>query len=206
MIELKEYSLVELRKVLKIPEKQWERHRDKLLEYFKEFFDYEYIYKGRKYIFTIKQQYKEYVPIPRKNQAKEKPIKKKVTVPRERIIERTEPISISKGQDKIRDVLFNNNIAFKQEYNVSACGGRFDFAIFDENGLSYLIEYDGEQHYGVVEYWGGEEEYAKRKERDGRKNQWAKDQGVPLIRIPYTLKDVHLRDLVPKTSKYVWAS
>lgn len=102
--------------------------------------------------------------------------------------------------------MFNNNIAFKQEYNVSACGGRFDFAVFNENGLSYLIEYDGEQHYGAVEYWGGEEEYAKRKERDGRKNQWAKDQGVPLIRIPYTLKDVHLRDLVPKTSKYVWAS
>lgn len=39
-----------------------------------------------------------------------------------------------------------------------------------------------------------------------KKNQWAKDQGVPLIRIPYTLKDVYLRDLVPKTSKYVWAS
>lgn len=163
MIELKDYSLVELRQALKIPLRQWERSRDRLLEYFKEFFDYEYIFAGHKYTFTIKQQYKEYVPIPRRNQAKEKPIKKKVTVPRERIIERTEPISISKGQDKIRDVLFNNNIAFKQEY-------------------------------------------AKRKERDGRKNQWAKDQGVPLIRIPYTLKDVHLRDLVPKTSKYVWAS
>lgn len=43
MIELKDYSLVELRQALKIPLRQWERSRDRLLEYFKEFFDYEYI-------------------------------------------------------------------------------------------------------------------------------------------------------------------
>lgn len=43
-------------------------------------------------------------------------------------------------------------------------------------------------------------------EKDNRKNQWAKEHNIPLIRIPYTLKDVHLRDLVPKTSKYVQAS
>lgn len=74
MIELKDYSLVELRQALKIPLRQWERSRDRLLEYFKEFFDYEYIFAGHKYTFTIKQQYKEYVPIPRRNQAKEKPM------------------------------------------------------------------------------------------------------------------------------------
>lgn len=116
--------------------------------------------------------------------------------------ERICPISISKGQNKIRDILFNNNISFRQEYAVAHLG-RFDFAVFDEKGLSYLIEYDGEQHFKSVDCWGGEEEYAKRKERDGRKNQWAQDHNIPLIRIPYTLKDMHLRDLVPKTSKYI---
>ena len=119
--------------------------------------------------------------------------------------ERICPISISKGQNRIRDILFNNNISFKQEYAVAHLG-RFDFAVFDESGLSYLIEYDGEQHFKSVDCWGGEKGLMQRKEKDNRKNQWAKEHNIPLIRIPYTLKDVHLRDLVPKTSKYVWAS
>ena len=71
MIELKTYSLLELRKALKIPEKQWERRRDDLLEYFKLFFDYSYSFKGRSYVFDIKEQYAEYEPIPRKSQFKE---------------------------------------------------------------------------------------------------------------------------------------
>lgn len=55
MIELKTYSLLELRKALKIPEKQWERRKDDLLEYFKLFFDYSYSFKGRSYVFDIKE-------------------------------------------------------------------------------------------------------------------------------------------------------
>ena len=71
MIELKMYSLPELRKVLNIPEKQWERRKQELLEYLKLFFDYDYSYKGRVYMFNIKEQYAEYEPMPRKTQFKE---------------------------------------------------------------------------------------------------------------------------------------
>lgn len=119
--------------------------------------------------------------------------------------ERTSPISISKGQDNIRDILFNNNVSFKQEYSITQDGKkyRFDFAIFGESGLSYLIEYDGEQHFHSVEQMGGEEGYQERVKADQAKNQWAKDHNVKLIRIPYHYTDVCLNDLDPTTSTFV---
>ena len=119
--------------------------------------------------------------------------------------ERTSPISISKGQDNIRDILFNNNISFKQEYSVTQDDKkhRFDFAIFDESGLSYLIEYDGEQHFHPVEQMGGEEGYQERVKADQAKNQWAKEHNVKLIRIPYHYTDVCLNDLDPSVSTFV---
>lgn len=119
--------------------------------------------------------------------------------------ERTSPISISKGQDNIRDILFNNNVSFKQEYSVTQDDKkyRFDFAIFGESGLSYLIEYDGEQHFHPVEQMGGEEGYQERVKADQAKNQWAKEHNVKLIRIPYHYTDVCLNDLDPTTSTFV---
>lgn len=119
--------------------------------------------------------------------------------------ERTSPISISKGQDNIRDILFNNNVSFKQEYSITQDDKkyRFDFAVFDENGLSYLIEYDGEQHFHPVEQMGGEEGYQERVKVDQVKNQWAKDHNIKLIRIPYHYTDVCLNDLDPLVSTFV---
>lgn len=71
MIECKLYTLSELRNALNIPVRQWERRRDDLLEYFKLFFDYDYIFEGHAYTFNIKEQYCEYEPIPRKTKFKE---------------------------------------------------------------------------------------------------------------------------------------
>ena len=98
--------------------------------------------------------------------------------------ERICPISISKGQNKIRDILFNNNISFKQEYAVAHLG-RFDFAVFDESGLSYLIEYDGEQHFKPIEHFGGLDAFIDLKIKDTMKNKYAEKHNWKLIRIPY---------------------
>lgn len=91
---------------------------------------------------------------------------------------------MSKGELYIKQLLEKNNIAFKQEYKVSDLPRqRFDFAIFQNNQLSKLIEYDGIQHF---QEWGiGTESLAIRQERDKRKDEWAKNHNIPLIRIPY---------------------
>jgi hypothetical protein len=38
---------------------------------------------------------------------------------------------------------------------------KFDFAVFEENKLSYLIEYNGIQHYEIIDYFGGKENFKK---------------------------------------------
>lgn len=71
MIECKTYSLSELKSVLKISKRQWDERKEELLEYMKLFFDYEITLKGRSYCFTIKEQFSEYEPLPRKTKVPE---------------------------------------------------------------------------------------------------------------------------------------
>ncbi len=52
--------------------------------------------------------------------------------------------------------------------------------------LKLIIEYDGEQHYRVVESWGGKKAFQETQKRDAIKNKFAKDNGYHLLRIPYT--------------------
>lgn len=80
---------------------------------------------------------------------------------------------------------------------------RFDFYINEDN---YLIEYDGEQHFKDTNgfFKTTLEEIQK---RDIFKNQWCKENNIPLIRIPYTrYDDLCIEDLLLETSKYVVSS
>ena len=56
----------------------------------------------------------------------------------------------SKGEFQIAELLKQHNIIFKQEYTFSDLSDklplRFDFAIFKDNNLYCLIEFQGEQH------------------------------------------------------------
>lgn len=97
----------------------------------------------------------------------------------------------SSGEIKITQLLEKANIDFQSQYrikdfNISA---PFDFAIFNQNKLLGLIEYDGDQHFKAVKIWGGEEKLKLQQERDERKNQWCKENNIRLIRIPYTEYD-----------------
>lgn len=51
-----------------------------------------------------------------------------------------------------------------------------------------LIEYQGIQHYEPVEHFGGEEQLNIQKERDSKKKEYARLQGIELLEIPYTIK------------------
>lgn len=58
----------------------------------------------------------------------------------------------SYGEEKIAQLLTDNNIIFQREYSfkdlVYIHPLKFDFAIFHKDGtLSHLIEYDGIQHF-----------------------------------------------------------
>lgn len=111
----------------------------------------------------------------------------------------------SKGQDKIKQLLIQNNIIFQQEKAFPSCKGElrelpFDFYV--EN--SYLIEYDGEQHFHPIDIFGGQKRFLFTKERDEIKTCWCLQNNIPLIRIPYTqLKFLSIQDLIPSSSKFL---
>jgi len=120
---------------------------------------------------------------------------------------------ISKGEDKIKELLNKNNIKYiyndnyfkdlKNPQNNDYL--RYDFIIIDENkNPLYLIEYDGEQHFKPIKRWGGEERLKKQQEYDNIKNNYAINHNLPLIRIPYThYKNLIIKDLLLETSNYI---
>ena len=59
----------------------------------------------------------------------------------------------SRGENLIKQLLTKNNINFSTQYTFSDLRSvnnyvlKFDFAIFKDNKLDCLIEFDGRQHY-----------------------------------------------------------
>ena len=95
----------------------------------------------------------------------------------------------SKGELKIRQLLDSNKIKYQQQYSFSDLKVkdllRFDFAIFEEEKIKCLIEYQGEQHYKKAGY-DTEDRFKIRKSYDKLKRKYCKDNNILLIEIPYT--------------------
>ena len=93
---------------------------------------------------------------------------------------------ISSGEMEIEKILQDNEVNYSKQYTfkdlVSPKGGllRFDFAIFEDNKLSHLIEFQGEQHYT---YSGSY--FDNPKINDELKDKYCREHKIPLILIPY---------------------
>lgn len=62
---------------------------------------------------------------------------------------------------------------------------RFDFAIYENNELLFLIEFQGKQHFEPVDFFGGEERFLLQKEYDKKKEDYCLKNKIPLIIIRY---------------------
>lgn len=107
---------------------------------------------------------------------------------------------ISKGNQKIKKILYEANIPFEIEKSFDTCRDQlplpFDFYINNQ----YLIEYDGSQHYDPNSFFN----YEYTHHHDQIKSQWCKNNNIPLIRIPYTYYDkLSLKDLLLETSQFI---
>ena len=74
---------------------------------------------------------------------------------------------------------------------------RYDFAIFKDNNLIRLIEFDGEQHFNPTRgTWQNHEPLEKVQKRDRIKNEYALSHNIPIVRIPYTERDKITLDMI----------
>lgn len=111
----------------------------------------------------------------------------------------------SGGELKIEKILKENSIFFETEKSFDSCifedtkyPARFDFYV----NQKYLIEFDGIQHFQETNFFSQNLSFYQR--HDQYKNQWCKDNNIPLIRIPYThLKNICLEDLLLETSNFI---
>ena len=100
--------------------------------------------------------------------------------------------SNSIGEKNVANYLTKHNIAFLQQHPFDGCIYRdqlyFDFYL---PNLNVCIEYDGIQHFEPVDFAGKGEEWAKEHFnytmlRDEVKNNYCKNNNIPLCRIKYT--------------------
>lgn len=114
----------------------------------------------------------------------------------------------SKGEENIKTILSKNGILYQTQYKfknlVDQDYLRFDFGIINEdNQLLYLIEFDGEIHYGKSG-WNGIADAQIIKKHDQMKNDYCQKHQIPLIRIPYWKRNsITKEDLCLDTSKYI---
>lgn len=115
--------------------------------------------------------------------------------------------SKSKGNKKIVDYLTKRDISFIAEFRIDKCRRNrtlpFDCAVFDkEKNLKFLVEFQGRQHYEVVEQFGGKKELNERKKNDKIKEQYCKDNNIDLVVIKYTQFDEIENILDKKIQEY----
>jgi very-short-patch-repair endonuclease len=107
--------------------------------------------------------------------------------------------SESQGEKKIRIFLESNNINYEYQKSFNKCRNKrqlyFDFYLPEYN---YLIEFDGKQHYGLVEFWT--DNYEDTQTNDKIKNEFARENGIYLLRIPYWEID-NIEDILKKPLK-----
>ena len=90
------------------------------------------------------------------------------------------------GEDRIEQFLIKHNIWYEREYRFKDCVRverplPFDFYLPD---LDVVIEFDGVQHFQVVERFG-EKSHNELKLNDEYKNKYCKEHNIKIIRISY---------------------
>ena len=98
---------------------------------------------------------------------------------------------MSKGEDKIVRLLNSARVRYEREVSVQKLNGkkgvplRYDFGIYQNGKLVILIEFDGEQHFKAINFFGGEEGLQENQKRDKIKNEFCLKNSITLYRIPY---------------------
>ena len=107
----------------------------------------------------------------------------------------------SQGEFIIEKILQENEINYIEEYKFNDLKNieplRFDFAIFNNNTLQFLIEFDGKQHYtGPEASWKNTRTLKEIQYADNLKNEYCIKNKILLKRIPYfDIKEINIENI-----------
>lgn len=105
--------------------------------------------------------------------------------------------NFSKGEMLIYNLLESLNIIFEHQKIFSELKYKnnllFDFYL---PTLNTCIEFDGEQHFKPIDYWGGENNFIEVKKRDSLKNEYCKNNNIYLLRFNYTNTDSFIKNML----------
>ena len=106
----------------------------------------------------------------------------------------------------ITKFLDENNFNFSKEYTFSDLKSnknyalRFDFALFKENKLQCLIEYDGKQHFDSTNFFWNESTLIN----DNLKNEYCLNNNIPLYRITYKQNSIEELKIILMKEGFQW--
>lgn len=113
----------------------------------------------------------------------------------------------SSGERLIKGILQRHHYDYQEQYSLIGCKYKnmlhFDFAVMINNIVLFLIEYDGQQHYKAIDFWGGDNDLHIIQKRDQVKSNYCKENNIPLLRLPYTLTAEQIEKEIVKFYKSV---
>ena len=115
----------------------------------------------------------------------------------------------SRGEIRIEEILREAGLNFKMEYvfpDLKSPNGRplrFDFVVFDDDGLiDFIIEFQGKQHYEASSKFGGKKGLYQQQYNDNQKRLFCALHGFTLIEIPYTEEHLITYDYIMQKAGY----
>lgn len=102
----------------------------------------------------------------------------------------------------ISKILDELNVQYVSQYKFDDCKSDknyplyFDFAIFKDDNLSCLIEYDGAQHFFSNDLFAGEKGFQETRKRDMIKDDYCKNNNITLYRFPYTMTNEEIKNKI----------
>lgn len=112
--------------------------------------------------------------------------------------------SCSSGEDMVKEYLKSQNIEFYFQHYVREIRKWYDFSIEWNNRLVF-IEFDGEQHFKVINRWKGKKGYLDRRKADIEKNEYCYKNEIPLLRIRFDQAHIMsdmIKDFLEDPTKY----
>lgn len=105
----------------------------------------------------------------------------------------------SKGEDKVSQVLDSLKITYIKQYQINTIFKNHKIIVdfyFQYNGIKYIIEYNGIQHYMPIERFGGAVQFNYQKARDEYLRHFCMINYINLIEIPYTIKISDIEEII----------